>query len=356
MNVENENKLKYMEIYNHYKGLIKSKILSPGDKIPTENEIGEAFKVSRITVTKALNMLANDGFIYRIPGSGTYVKDTEPSKKDPGLKVISLIVSFKPQGREIELIQGIENYLKLHGYLLSVSNSNDDPEVEKQLILDFKDKVDGIILYPSASNMNTDLFFDLFKENYPIVYVDKYPFNVPCNYVTSDNFAGGYAIGKYLIDKNHENIALVFYDLVSYTSEIDRFNGFMKAVTEKGINKENIRIISIGKNRSEESREELYHQLLTNSDLTAIFACNDVLAYKIMNHISNGNYKLPKNFVIAGFDDLNSITPNLPFITVHQELYDIGEEAAKLIMGIIANNVYIINEHKIVPVRLVEKV
>jgi len=75
-----------------------------------------------------------------------------------------------------------------------------------------------------------------------------------------------------------------------------------------------------------------------------------------MNHISNGNYKLPRNFIIAGFDDLNSITPNLPFITVHQELYDIGEEAAKLIMRIIANNVYIINEHKIVPVRLVEKV
>lgn len=355
---ENTNKLKYMEIYNHYKNLITSGVLSPGSKIPTESEIGKAFNVSRITVIKALNMLTNDGFVYRLPGSGTYVKDPEPPRKDTSLKVISLIVAFKPQGREIELIQGIENYLKQHGYLLSVSNSNNDPAVEKRLILDVKDKVDGIILYPYASNTNTDIFFDLFKENYPIVYVDKYPFNVPCNYVVSDNFKGGYAIGRYFIDKNHKKIALVFFDITGHTSELDRFNGFMKAVSEKGINKESIHVISLGKNRSQQSKDELFYQLLGRKDvdnkLTAIFACNDVLAYEIMNHIAKADYELTDDFILAGFDDLNTITPNLPFITMHQDLHRIGEEAAELILGIISKHVYI-NEHRIVPVRLVER-
>ena len=356
---ENENKLKYMEIYNHYKGLIISKVLGFSEKLPTENEIGESFNVSRITVTKALNMLTNDGLIYRIPGSGTYVKETDPTKNDNGLKLISLIVSFKPQGREIELIQGIENHLKQNGFLLSVSNSDDDPNLEKQLINNVKDKVSGIILYPSSSNMNIDVFYELFKENFPIVYVDKYPFNVPCNYVISDNFDGGYKIGKYLIENNHKRMALIFTDMAAHTSELDRFNGFMKAASEKGIGREDIRIISLGKSKSQESKKELYYQLLKEKDitdnLTAIFACNDVLAYEIMDYVIEQNYKLPKNFIVAGFDDLNALTPSLPFITVHQELHDIGEEAAKLITKIIQNKAYI-NEQKIVPVSLIEKV
>ncbi|HOJ11468.1 MAG TPA: GntR family transcriptional regulator [Clostridiales bacterium] len=358
MNAENGNKLKYMEIYNHFKGLIVSKVLVVGDKIPTESEIGEAFNVSRITVTKALNMLSNDSFIYRIPGSGTYVKEAEPSKDDNSLNLISLIASFKPQGREIELIQGIENYLKQNGFLLSVSNSNDDLDLEKELIYSVKDKVRGIILYPCLSTKNTDVFYELFKENYPVIYVDKYPFNVPCNYVVSDNFNGGYSIGKYFIEKNHKRMALIFHDLAAQTSELDRFNGFMKAVGEKGINRDDIKIISLGKNISSESKIELYRQLLkdknTGDDLTAIFACNDVLAYDLMKHIAQENYNLPDNFILAGFDDLNTVSPNLPFITVHQELYDIGEAAAKLILKIVDNNMYV-NEHQIIPVRLVEK-
>jgi DNA-binding LacI/PurR family transcriptional regulator len=269
-----------------------------------------------------------------------------------------LIASFKPQGREIELIQGIENFLKQNGFLLSVSNSNDDPELEKELICSIKEKARGIILYPSSSINNTDVFYDLFKENYPIVYVDKYPFNVPCNYVTSDNFNGGYNIGKYFVAKKHKKMALIFHDLASQTSELDRFNGFMKAASEKGISRDDIKIITLGRNISTESRIELYRQLLkdrdTDNDLTAIFACNDLLAYDLMKHISQESYNLPDNFIIAGFDNLNIVSPELPFITIHQELYDIGETAAKLMLEIINNNMYV-NEHKVIPIRLVEK-
>lgn len=42
-------------------------------KIPTERELCEMFKVSRITVRQALDEMENEGFLYRKQGKGTFV-------------------------------------------------------------------------------------------------------------------------------------------------------------------------------------------------------------------------------------------------------------------------------------------
>ncbi|VDG19091.1 GntR family transcriptional regulator [Lactiplantibacillus mudanjiangensis] len=50
------------------------------DQLPQENAIAKAYNVSRITVRKALDGLVEEGLIYRIQGSGTYVKDNQPTE------------------------------------------------------------------------------------------------------------------------------------------------------------------------------------------------------------------------------------------------------------------------------------
>jgi len=47
----------------------------PGDKIPTEDEIGQLFSVSRITTRKAIDLLVEDELVYRVHGKGTFVAD-----------------------------------------------------------------------------------------------------------------------------------------------------------------------------------------------------------------------------------------------------------------------------------------
>jgi len=42
--------------------------------IPSERELIESYKVSRITVRKAIDELVNEGYLYKIHGKGTYVK------------------------------------------------------------------------------------------------------------------------------------------------------------------------------------------------------------------------------------------------------------------------------------------
>ena len=64
---------RYMQIINYYAGIIEAGRLSEGDKMPTEEEIGELFKVSRITVRQALDGLCNSGYIYKLQGKGSFV-------------------------------------------------------------------------------------------------------------------------------------------------------------------------------------------------------------------------------------------------------------------------------------------
>jgi GntR family transcriptional regulator len=44
-------------------------------KLPTEQELGDRYKVSRNTVRLALGLLTNEGIITSTPGRGTFVRD-----------------------------------------------------------------------------------------------------------------------------------------------------------------------------------------------------------------------------------------------------------------------------------------
>lgn len=331
--------LKYVKIYNHYKNLIAGGLLKAGERLPTEKEIGQTFSVSRITVTKALNLLANESYIYRIQGGGTFVKEKDAYQNHNAVEFISFITSFKPVATEMDLIEAIEKKVKEAGYLLSISNTNDDAEVERQLVTSIKDKAKGIILYPSRSNRNIDLFYDLFKEEYPIVYVDKYPFNVPCSYVVSDNFDGGYQIGRRLVQMGHRRIALIFHEITEFTSEMDRYNGFIKAVGEGGISRESIKTVSLRGKEVKRDIQRIFQQFLDigRDRITAIYACNDVITYSLMEYIRHNNIELPEGFVIASFDDIFVKPPNVKYISVRQNMYAIGEESARIVLEMIDN-------------------
>lgn len=64
---------KYLQIINYYQGMIDAGTLQEGQQMPTEEAIGQLFNVSRITVRQALDGLAQNGYIYKIQGKGSFV-------------------------------------------------------------------------------------------------------------------------------------------------------------------------------------------------------------------------------------------------------------------------------------------
>ncbi len=64
-----------MEIVDKLVSLMVSGEYNAHDKLPSENEIADQYKMPRITVRKAYERLGELGYIYKKQGKGSYVKD-----------------------------------------------------------------------------------------------------------------------------------------------------------------------------------------------------------------------------------------------------------------------------------------
>ena len=62
------------KIVNEIQNKIESKALKVGELIPSEDEIGKKYGVSRVTVRLALNKLEAKNLIIKKQGLGTFVK------------------------------------------------------------------------------------------------------------------------------------------------------------------------------------------------------------------------------------------------------------------------------------------
>lgn len=68
-------------VYYQIKQAIKNQIIDkeylPGEKIPTENQLAEQFKVTRLTVRQAISLLNQEGLLVSKRGHGTFVTENE---------------------------------------------------------------------------------------------------------------------------------------------------------------------------------------------------------------------------------------------------------------------------------------
>lgn len=111
---------KYLIIYRQIAEKIQNGEYPPGEKLPSEHELMEAFQASRETIRKALNQLAQNGFIQKVQGKGSIVLDA--AKFD---FPVSGLVSFK------ELASSLGN--RHVTYVEKLELIEADKKIQKQL-------------------------------------------------------------------------------------------------------------------------------------------------------------------------------------------------------------------------------
>ena len=65
----------YQRIKEHILGNIARGVWKPNQKLPSENEISALLSVSRMTVNRAFKELAEEGYLFREKGAGTFVAE-----------------------------------------------------------------------------------------------------------------------------------------------------------------------------------------------------------------------------------------------------------------------------------------
>jgi GntR family transcriptional regulator len=86
----------YQQLYAILRSKISRAEWAPGDMIPPESELIEQYEVSRITIRQVLDMLVNEGLIYRQRGRGTFV--AHPSIEQTMTRIVSFTEDMRQRG------------------------------------------------------------------------------------------------------------------------------------------------------------------------------------------------------------------------------------------------------------------
>ncbi|MGQ9625703.1 MAG: GntR family transcriptional regulator [Anaerolineae bacterium] len=86
----------YYQLYEILRGNILRREWRPGDMLPPESELTQRFQVSRTTVRQVLDMLVNEGLIYRERGRGTFV--AHPTVEQALVRIVSFTEDMRQRG------------------------------------------------------------------------------------------------------------------------------------------------------------------------------------------------------------------------------------------------------------------
>lgn len=332
--------------YNYVKNKIKSKILQgfiqPHQKVGSENELMKEYNVSRHTIRKAVDELANDGWIYKKQGAGTFCADraVEKSARSSRTKNIAVITTYFSDYIFPTIIRGAESLLSQNGYQVTVFSTNNDLEQERRCLeAVLSQEFDGVIIEPTKSaipNPNINYYLNLERLGIPYVMIHAYYEELEPIHVIMDDVGGGRMQAKHLLDLGHERILGFFKN--DDIQGIKRMKGFIKAHRESGVmlSPQNI-VTYTTETKNIIPKQMLKEKLqLTNEPPTAIVCYNDQIALQLLDVLREMNLSVPEDISLIGFDDSSlSVASEVKLTTIKHPQEEMGIEAAKTIMQMI---------------------
>ncbi|AEY67871.1 LacI family DNA-binding transcriptional regulator [Clostridium sp. BNL1100] len=217
---------------------------------------------------------------------------------------------------------GIEDEAKKNNFntIIHYYDENDEGFETPNCVKD--GMVSGIITLGRISHktINCIIGYDL-----PVVMVDNYFDNLAMDCILTDNHSGGYAATEHLIDCGHTKIGFLG-DISASISFYDRYQGFLKALGDRGIEFKEVFSI-IGKKLEELPKkdiEALICEMKVKAGLPdAFFCCNDAEAIVFLKVLKNMGISVPDEISVIGFDDIENagnVTPELTTMRVQKEL------------------------------------
>ena len=235
-----------------------------------------------------------------------------------------------------ELAKGAEGKAAENGYNLILCNTNDSPGKDCEYINVLLDRgVDGIIMVPSGKGKDETLnqcLSLMMRSQKPFVLADRIRVGTSYSGVTLDQIKGGYLATEYLIKQGHRKIGCITGPLGMVNAYM-RYQGYKKALQDNGISY-NSKLVKEGTYHIEDGLVQ--SKELFKENVTAIFACNDLMAYGVYKSAVNEGIKVPEELSIVGFDNIPfSEFLEVPLTTIHQPVGQIGELSVEKLINLI---------------------
>ena len=329
---------KYHILYEHILKNIQEGVMPPGTRLPTEAALSKEHDVSRQTVRKALTRLQQEGLIYSIQGSGSYV--AYPRANIANNKRFAVITTYFSEYIFPAILRGVNEVSFENGYTIEMHTTNNSIAVEKAILSSIlANPVAGIIVEGTKAalpNPNTIYYKQLSQKGIPIVFINSiYPQlenEERIVSVSADDYNGGYYLAEHLIREGYTKIGCIFKS--DDAQGINRFSGVIDALTKNNI--------PFDDRNFEWFTTETKRSFLQSIDVSNIFSsCNAIICYndEIAEQIIELVMEDPTSTVtsVRGFDGVLK-NPPIDFYSCHYPNSDIGRLLAKKLFSIISGN------------------
>ncbi len=324
-------KIRVQDVADGLRREISERKLAGGTPIMSTRELAGHYGVSTLTADRAVARLVDEGLLYRVKGSGTYVKEAPEPRRGSKLSVgVASEMKFRDGSLRCYSEQGL-NYFRSHNVEPQIIPYCDlsNPEIMKREF----GHLDGVLLSGASHDEKTEKI--LLSFGYPVVLFQKdFIADTPFNQVTWDYSAAYRDIIRrvrdlenrqfLVINESHQNgefKAKVFIDMLLQAgvcpAQIER----LEAAWQTGCEVMNYKLAS-------KAAKDIRGKL--------VFSSSDILSAMLLNVFDAAGVEAGRDYEFVSCDNLEDYGFS-PFgeprmTTVHHPRIEASETAAKLLL------------------------
>jgi LacI family transcriptional regulator len=247
--------------------------------------------------------------------------------------LLALIIADVANPFFTAITRGVEDVARSRGFSVVLCNSDEDPDKESTYLrVAEQQQVAGVILSPHRDGSDIG---DLRRAGVPTVVVDR-PLPEPVDSVTVRSREGAREATNHLIDAGWSRPACITGPEDAWTAQ-ERLEGYLAAVREHGgIDELWVR----GPFRQQGGASGAARLLDAPEPPDALIVANSQMALGVLEEVRRRGLRVGVDIGLVTFDEApwaSVVEP--PMSVVAQPAYDIGAQAAQLLMDRIAGSV-----------------
>lgn len=321
----------YLKIKQDIKESIDHGVLQEGDRIPSELELAEKYRVSRNPTRQALRELELAGYIVRSRRRGSFVAPRAQRMRHLRLSQGRILALVCPPARSPHLKHIIEGFTEQAGevgYNVLIYFMDSTTKSQAEVLNDLRHSgLSGVALWlMEDGDKNLDALTACRDAAFPLVLVDRFQRGFDSDFVVSDNEAIGYETTRALIARGHRTIGFFGSHYVNTATE-DRHRGFMRALREAKLDRP--QELSAALSPRDDSRAYAIHRVVAHKSRPTAFFCAEAwIAILAANELRRLGYAMPGDVELASVDD-GELPPNsgVTDIRVQQRSVEMGRAA-----------------------------
>ncbi len=309
-------------------------------RLPSEAELCSKYSCSRQTVRAALSMLEETGIIIKKKGSGSYLSQSPPLRRE-----VAVIVPDKNEYIFPEIVRDIGHTLMEKGYSVRTYSTDGLFLNERSILMQLLENPPAGIIMEAQNNSlachNKDLLSQLEAKEIPVVYLHcAYDLPRTSSCVVQDNFGGAYQLINHLASKGHKNIAGIMK--CNDTRGVERYAGCVQASLDLGLDfrEDNYYWFSSEDRRMLlDDNDSPLHNFIRYylGNCTAVVCYNDEIAYYLINILNYAGISVPDKVAVVSFDNsYYSVLGDIKITSLGHEAHAAGTTAAETLLTLMS--------------------